>query len=303
MKNNILITGGAGFLGSALACALVEEGNHVVILDNFLRGNKLDRRTQEACSILEGDVRDEFEVARAMEGIDICYHLAAVLGVDVVAAQPLETMATEIEGMINVVKGAVLNRSKIIYASTSGVYGKAAIEQAVHEDFPVSPSSSYGIAKRYNELYLQALWTEKRVESISVRLFNVYGPTQDDRMVIPRFTQAANADGELRIYEDGKQTRDFTYIDDVVMSLMDLRKVGGCEIVNVATGVETSISELAKLVISIRGQGTSKIVGKAPGREEFEVKRRAGDCAKLGRLVDRVPGFPLIAGLSRCVRV
>jgi nucleoside-diphosphate-sugar epimerase len=301
MGNKILVTGGCGFIGSALTRRLVEANHEVVVLDNFLRGNKLDRYTSKGCTVLEGDILDACAVSQAAQGVDVIYHLAAVLGVDIVMERPLDTMETEVIGTRNVIHEAVLNQAKVVYASTSGVYGKAEIDQAVKEDFPVSPGSSYAIAKRYNELYLKAMWQEKKLESISVRLFNVYGRNQDDRMVIPRFVQAALVGGKLQVYGGGGQTRDFTYLDDVVEAFVRLEKVRGCEIVNVATGIETQINALACLIIGEVGDGEEEDIDPPPGREEFEVQRRTGDTRKLDQLTGYQPGTVLADGLRKYV--
>src|SRR5439155_10162746 len=156
---------------------------------------------------------------------------AAVLGVDVVADNPVETMETEVIGTNNVARGAIANGCrKIVYDSTNGDYGKAAIERAVDEEFAASPSSSYSIAKRFNEIYFKALYQEKGLHSVSLRFFNVYGPRQDTRMVIPRFFEQAINNQPISIYGSGNQTRDFTYVDDVVEATVRLAKAAeGCE--------------------------------------------------------------------------
>ena len=186
--SKILITGGAGFIGSALSKRLVDDGHEVVTYDNLLRGNKLDKTTMEKVRFVEGDVRDYDLLLEHMKGCDIVYHFAAVLGVDVVADNPIETMDVESIGMRNVAKAAIsCGVQKILYASTSGIYGHSAIEMAVTEEITVDPRTSYAMAKRYNEIYLAALHEEKGIDTSAFRFFNVYGPSQDNRMVIPRF--------------------------------------------------------------------------------------------------------------------
>ncbi len=183
-----VVTGGAGFIGSNLVKKLVELGHEVVVLDNLCRGNKLDKKILDSIQLIVGDIRDENIVMETLNSCDLIFHFAAVLGVDIVADNPVETMDTEFMGLKNIAKGTIVNGiEKIIYASTSGVYGKSAIEKAVDEEFNVDPSTSYSIAKRFNEIYLKSLYQEKGVQSISLRFFNVYGTNQDNRMVIPRF--------------------------------------------------------------------------------------------------------------------
>ena len=298
----ILITGGAGFIGSHLADRLAKTDHEVIVLDNFLRGNKLPREVLQAIELVEGDVRDERTVLDAIRGCDRIYHLAAVLGVDVVADNPVETMETEVIGMRNIVKGAIKHRvDKLIYASTSGVYGKAAIQQALDEEFHVSPSSSYSIAKRFNEIFLKSVYQEKRLESVSLRFFNVYGPRQDNRMVIPRFFEQALAGQPLTVYGTGKQTRDFTYISDAIESVVRVADCAGSgEIVNVCNSTEYTIHDLAEEILAVTGSESPIELIKPPtGRYDFEVERRCGSAERLQQLCGYAPATPLRKGLEQ----
>ncbi len=296
-----LVTGGAGFIGNHLVNRLVEMGYNVVVLDNFRRGNKLDKETLKKITVIEGDVRDYDTVMEAAKDCDYIFHFAAVLGVDIVADNPVETMDTEVVGMTNVAKAAVYyGVEKIIYASTSGVYGKSAIEKAVSEDFDVSPKSSYAIAKRYNEIYLASLFEEKNLQSISLRFFNVYGPKQDNRMVIPRFFEQALTGKPITIYGTGKQTRDFTWIEDVVTATLELtQKARGCGIYNVSNEDEITIEELAFKIKEITNSD-SEIVYITPSknRYDFEVERRFGSSKKLFDITGFKPNTPLDYGLK-----
>lgn len=297
-----LVTGGAGFIGSHTVKRLLELGHNVVVLDNFKRGNKLDKAILESIELIEGDVRDIDIVAKTAHKCDLIFHFAAVLGVDIVADTPVETMETEVLGSRNIVKAAISNGTeKIIYASTSGVYGKAAIERAVEEEFHVSPSSSYSIAKRYNEIYLASLFQEKGLQSCSLRLFNVYGPKQDNRMVIPRFFNHAMKGEPLPIFGNGMQTRDFTFIDDVVESMVKVADiVNGCEIINISNNAESTIKDLAQIIIEITGSKSEIIFIDAPKtRYDFEVQRRFGSADKLKSLVGFYPHTELREGLIK----
>ena len=222
----VLITGGAGFIGSNLAKRLVEDGHSVVVLDSLLRGNKLDKETYSQIEFIKGDVRDLQTVNQASKNCDLIFHFAAVLGVDIVADNPVETMDVEVIGTRNVVEAAFLNNvKKIMYASTSGIYGHSAIENALTEEVLVDPRTSYAMAKRYNEIYLASHHEEKGLNVVSLRFFNVYGKNQDNRMVVPRFFEQALENDPITVFGTGKQTRDFTYIDDTVeacVRLMDI---------------------------------------------------------------------------------
>jgi len=297
----LLVTGGAGFIGSHLVNRLVELGHEVVVLDNFRRGNKLDKEILKKIRLIEGDVRDKETVLDSAERCDMIFHLAAVLGVDVVADNPVETMETEALGMMNVVNAAIYHATeKIIYASTSGVYGRSAIEEAVKEDFNVSPKSSYAIAKRYNEIYLASVYEEKKLESVSLRFFNVYGPKQDNRMVIPRFFEQAIQGKSITVYGSGDQTRDFTWIDDVVTASIKLAATAkGAGIYNISNESEISIKEVAENIIKITGS-TSKItyINPPKNRYDFEVERRFGSSQKLFETIGYKPETPLNQGLE-----
>lgn len=301
----VLVTGGAGFIGSHLVRYLVDRGDEVVVLDDLRRGNKLDTVSRDRVRLVTGDVRDEQIVQDTSEGCDIIYHLAAVLGVDAVADNPLETMDVEVIGMRNLVEACTLFAiPKIVYASTSGVYGKRAMDAAVNELVIPSPSSSYSIAKRFNEIYLAAAYQERGLQSVSARFFNVYGPRQDSRMVIPRFVEQARKGQPITVYGSGNQTRDFTYVGDSVHALVLLGdKVSGCELFNVARGEDISIQEIAEVVKEFF-DSPSEIENLTPPavRYDFEVERRFGNSDKLEAAVGYRPRTNLREGFEKTYR-
>lgn len=297
----VLVTGGAGFIGSHLVRRLVEDGKEVIVLDNLLRGNKLDKKTMDAVHLVKGDVKSQDTVLELSKGCRVIYHFAAVLGVDIVADNPVETMETEVIGMKNVVDAAIVNGvHKIIYASTSGVYGHSAIEKSATENIQLDPRTSYAIAKRYNEIYLAAEFEEKGLQSVSLRFFNVFGVGQDNRMVIPRFFEQAMQNKPITVYGNGRQTRDFTYITDTIESCTLLaEKVNGCEIFNVANENEITIIELAERITEITGSDSGVCYIEAPKkRYDFEVERRFGSSDKLFKAVGYKPHTPLEQGLN-----
>jgi UDP-glucose 4-epimerase len=296
----ILVTGGAGFIGSHLVKRLVKDGNEVVVLDNLLRGNKIDEDILKQIKFVNGDVRNKETVLKCSEGCQQVYHFAAVLGVDVVADNPVETMDTETIGMKNIVDAALENKvNKIIYASTSGIYGHSAIEKSVTENIQVDPRTSYAIAKRYNEIYLKAVHEEKGLDSISVRFFNVYGTKQDNRMVVPRFFEQALSNQPITVFGNGNQTRDFTYIDDTIQACLLLAdKIKGSEVFNVANENELTIKELADHVVKVTGSKSKVEYIQAPKkRYDFEVERRFGSSQKLFEAVGFKPNTPIEKGL------
>ena len=296
----VLITGGAGFIGSNLAKRLVEDGHSVVVLDSLLRGNKLDKTTYSKIEFLKGDVRDLTTVTRASKNCDLIFHFAAVLGVDIVADNPVETMDVEVIGTRNVVEAAFINNvKKIMYASTSGIYGHSAIENALTEEVLVDPRTSYAMAKRYNEIYLASHHEEKGLNVVSLRFFNVYGKNQDNRMVVPRFFEQAIDKEPITVFGSGKQTRDFTYIDDTIEACVRLMDIQGCHIVNIANEAEWCITDLAEKIKMITNSNSDIIYLEAPKkRYDYEVERRVGSSDKLLSLTGFKPQISLIEGLE-----
>ncbi len=296
----ILITGGAGFIGSNLAKRLVEDGHNVVVFDSLLRGNKLDKITYSKVEFIKGDTRDLNAVISASKDCDLIFHLAAVLGVDIVADNPVETMDVEVIGTRNVVEAAFINNvKKIMYASTSGIYGHSAIESALTEEVLVDPRTSYAMAKRYNEIYLASHHQEKGLNVTSLRFFNVYGGNQDTRMVVPLFFEQAMENSSITVFGSGNQTRDFTYIDDTVEACVRLMDVNGCHIINIANEAEWTITELSKQIKEITQSKSEIIYLEAPKkRYDYEVERRVGSSEKLLSLTNYKPTTSLPEGLK-----
>lgn len=297
----ILITGGAGFIGSNLAKKLVDNGNKVVVLDSLLRGNKLEKDTFEKITFIKGDVRDLETVKKASLGCDIIFHFAAVLGVDIVADNPVETMDVEVIGTRNVVMAAEVNNiKKIMYASTSGIYGHSAIGNALTEEVLVDPRTSYAMAKRYNEIYLASNHEEKGIDVISLRFFNVYGWNQDTRMVIPLFFEQARKNANITVFGNGRQTRDFTHIDDTVEACIRLIDVKGCHIINIANETEWCIEDVAYQIKSITKSDSKISYIEAPKkRYDYELERRVGSSEKLEELTSYKPETGLSEELNK----
>jgi nucleoside-diphosphate-sugar epimerase len=296
----ILITGGAGFIGSNLAKRLVNDGHTVTVLDSLLRGNKLDKDTYSKIEFIKADVRDLAAVTAASKNCDLIFHFAAVLGVDIVADNPVETMDVEVIGTRNVIEAAELNNvKKIMYASTSGIYGHSAFENTLTEEVLVDPRTSYAMAKRYNEIYLASHHAEKGLDVISLRFFNVYGKNQDNRMVVPRFFEQALNNEPITVFGSGDQTRDFTYIDDTVEACIRLMNTKGCQIVNIANEAEWTITDLAKYIKEITNSSSEIIYLEAPKkRYDYEVERRVGSSEKLLKLTSYKPETSLPDGLK-----
>ncbi len=300
--NKILVTGGAGFIGSHLV-EFLSKKNKVVVIDKLLHGNKI-KNFNRNIKLVKGDVRDKKLVNKYSKNCKTIFHLAAILGVDVVSEKNLETMECEFEGLKNVCDAARKNKvKKIIYSSSSGVYGKLNFKINVKEDAPVAPVSAYAIAKRSAELYLKNFFIDYGISSIALRLFNVYGPRQDNRMVISRFIDQAKKGKDLTVYLPGNQTRDFTYIDDCV-KVFDLinKRVEGFKILNSSKGEDLRIDILAKKILkNFDNKSKIKLI-KVPNKlKEFQVFKRCGNSKKLYDLIKYKPETKLEKGLENTI--
>lgn len=294
------VTGGAGFIGSHLTEKLLNNNFEVIVFDNLLRGNKLPNIND--VQLVNNNILDYQDLEKLTRNCDIIFHLAAFLGVDQVAQNPIITMETENIGTYNIVNAAIKNNiPKIVYASTSGVYGKTDMEQAVNEDFSVSPTSSYAIAKRYNEIYLKSVYQKYGISTFSLRYFNIYGPRQDNRMVIPRFFEQAMKNENIIVYGNGMQTRDFTYIDDTIDATFNIpNKCKGSEIINIAKGEDITMLELAKKIKKITNSSSEiKLVDNPSSRKDYEVEKRYGSSEKLLKLIGKKPDTSLEEGLLK----
>jgi UDP-glucose 4-epimerase len=287
----VLVTGAAGFLGSHLVDAALARGNEVVALVHRLRGKCLSESVLARTRTVEADIFDAPAVADAGRGCAAIFHCAAMVGVDAYTNRPARTMEVEEVGLRNVCAAAIAQpRCRVIYASSSAVYGRAD-GAALDETLVVAPVSNYGIAKRYGELYLAAAHAERGLQSAALRIFNIFGPRQDERLVIPRFIRQAAAGEPIVIYGDGVQTRDFVYVGDVVAAALACAdQVAGHEIVNACSGIDTPVRILAERVIALSGSN-SRITHLDPpvARSAFEVDRSIGSRAKLAQLIAASP--------------
>jgi len=254
-----LITGGAGFIGSHLAERLVARGERVTVLDNLSTGS-LDNIAHlvdtGAVDFHFGSIQERDTVERLIGESDFVVHFAAALGVKLILEKPVESMETNVTGTHVVLEAAARNRTPVLIASTSEVYGKSNKIPFCEDDDVVLGATrksrwSYAASKMLDEFLALAYWEEKHLPAIVVRFFNTVGPRQNARygMVLPTFVQQALEDAPITIYGDGKQTRCFCDVRDTVEAvtrLIDVQAFG--EVINIGSTQEISIEELAVLV-------------------------------------------------------
>ena len=277
----MLVTGGNGFIGHTLVRHLLEEGNDVKVID--IKPIKFSHPKLEFIkkSVLE-DIRWD------MRDCEIVYHLAAELGVINSDKKPLNTLAVNIDGTVNVFRCALgTNVKKIVYTSSSEVYGEP-MEIPIKEDSQKSPVSIYGVSKLTAEMYAKGYVQEYGMDINPVRLFNVYGPGQGFEWVVPIFIQKVLNNDDPVVFGDGSQVRCFTNIADVVGGIETVRKKGAKgEAYNIANTDEITMKELAELIINISGKKLKpKIVGfgKQTRAKEREIMKRIPSIEKLKSL-------------------
>ncbi len=300
----LLITGGAGFIGSHLSDRLISEGHEVIVLDNLETGrieNLSDAGMTGHLTFVEGSVLDPEIVEKLVAEADFVYHLAAAVGVFNILERPLASLMTNLRGTEILLDAALKFSKPILIASSSEVYGKNTSD-SLHEDdnrilgSPLMLRWSYSQAKAIDETLAFAYWEEKRLPTRIVRFFNTVGPRQLGAygMVVPRFVAAALDNEEITIYGDGNQTRCFGHVADVIDALIQVayseRTIG--TVVNIGNDEEISINDLAKKIIEITGS-KSKIAylsyddAYKSGFEDME--RRVPNIERIKRLTGWAP--------------
>ncbi|MBI4262077.1 NAD-dependent epimerase/dehydratase family protein [Candidatus Uhrbacteria bacterium] len=247
-----LVTGGAGFVGSHLVDYLLSRGHTVRVLDNFSTGKR--ERIPNGVEIVEADIRDQKAIASAFVGVDGVFHLAALPSVQVSLEHPEETHAVNVTGTVNVLLASRDARvPRIVYAASCAAYGDQATLPC-HEGMTPHPNTPYALQKYIGEQYVQLFSTCYGLQTVALRFFNIYGPQLPFHgayaSVIGIFLKQQSSGQALTITGDGKQTRDFVYVEDIVRALlaaMESPHVGTGEVINIGSGVETSVNAVADL--------------------------------------------------------
>jgi UDP-N-acetylglucosamine/UDP-N-acetyl-alpha-D-glucosaminouronate 4-epimerase len=296
-----LVTGGAGFIGSNIAEALVRRGHRVRVLDDFSTGRR-ENLADLGVEVVEGDLRDAATVRRAVAGVDGVFHQAALRSVPRSVDDPLSSNEVNVTGSLVLLLACREARvRRLVYASSSSVYGDDPTLPKV-ETLPTQPISPYAVSKLAAEHYCQTFARLYGLETVSLRYFNVFGPRQNPESkysaVIPRFLAQALAGEPLEVHGDGEQSRDFTYIDNVVQAnvlAMTTPGVSG-EVFNVACGTRHSLLAIADAIAGFLGRQLARnhIAARAG-----DVRHTQADIGKAERLLGYRPAVDFATGMRR----
>ena len=314
----VLITGGAGFIGSHLAERHLAMGDKVAIVDNLSTGEITNVQHLEASEDFECRIDDILNIDVMRELVDWCdliYHLAAAVGVEYILENPLQTLTTNIQGTEIILELANQQKKKVVIASTSEIYGKKNGHVPFREDSDriLGPTTvvrwSYSTSKAVDELFAMAYWREKRLPTVIVRPFNVIGPRQTGHygMVVPRFIKQAMLGEPITVYDSGEQRRCWTYVDDAIDGFVALatkdEAVG--EILNLGSNFESSIKDLAYKIKELTGSRSE--VAFTPYQQTRrnglyeDLIYRAPDLEKIRNLVGYDPKVDLDEALTRII--
>ena len=298
-----LVTGGGGFIGSNLVRALLERGDDVRVLDNFSTGSRANLAGLESdVQLVEGDLRSYERVHAAVRGAEVVFHQGALPSVPRSVQDPLTTTAVNVEGTLNVLLSARDEGvRRIVNASSSSVYGNTGELPRVETQGP-DPISPYAVAKLAAERFCTSFSRVYGMEIVSLRYFNVFGPYQDPTSqyaaVVPRFIRSIADREPVTIFGDGEQSRDFTFVDNVVAANLlaeDATGVGG-EILNVATGGSVTVNALADAIGELLGKPVEK--SYEPARDG-DVLASWADVSEARRLLGFEPNVAFDEGLRR----
>jgi nucleoside-diphosphate-sugar epimerase len=307
MPASCLVTGGAGFIGSALARALLARGDRVRVIDNFFSGKRENlAEVAKDVDLVEGDIRDEAALARALSGVELVFHQAAIPSVPRSLADPIGSHDANATGTLRVLAAAKkAGVRRVVYAASSSAYGDTPTLPKVEAMRPM-PLSPYAVSKLAGEHYCQVYAGAFGLETVSLRYFNVFGPRQDPKSeyaaVIPRFVTAALAGQGVTIYGDGTTSRDFCFIDNTVEANLAAATVapGGVsgQVFNVACGAATSLNDVVRLVAEIVGHQVP--ITYAPGRVG-DVKHSLADVTAARARLGYRGAISFAEGLQRTV--
>lgn len=293
-----LVTGGAGFVGVNLLRRLARDGIRARVLDNFTTGRREDLAGL-VDDVVEGDIRDAGTVERALDGVDVVVHLAAHTRVIDSIANPVESFDVNARGVLTVLEALRRRKTirRFVLASTGGaILGDA--EPPVHEDMPARPLAPYGASKLAGEGYCSAYFGSYGVPTVALRFSNVYGPwSYQKASVVAAFFKCLRAGEPLVVYGDGRQTRDFLYVEDLCAGVVAaVERESSGQVFQIAAGVETEIGDLAERMLAVTGLRVP--IEHRPARAG-EVVRNYARIDRARRVLGYDPATPLDEGLRR----
>lgn len=300
-----LVTGGAGFIGSAIADRLVRDGRAVRVLDDFSTGSE-ERLVHllDDVEIVRGDIRDRDTVDRCLRGVEVVFHEAALPSVARSVEDPLTSHDVNVNGTLTLLDAARrAGVRRLVYAASSSAYGDSAVLPK-KESQPAAPLSPYAVGKLTGEYYCRIWWTLYGLSTVSLRYFNVFGPRQDPRSeyaaVIPRFVTAALAGQAPKVFGDGEQTRDFTFVENVVDANLLAAEAEGADggLFNIACGERISLNRLLREIGEIIGRPVKAEYGPA---RAGDVKHSLADISLARKVLGFEPRVSVREGLERTV--
>jgi len=298
----VLVTGGAGFIGSHSVETLLEAGAEVTVLDNFSAGKRSNLPSSAKLRVIEGDVRDAASVERAAAGASHVLHLAAQVSVRASVETPVQSASHNVTGFLNVADAARrLGVERLVYASSAAVYG-APSTLPLTEDSRCAPASPYGLEKLINDQYATLFARLYRLSMLGLRYFNVYGPRQDPSSpyagVISRFASRLARDEPLMVFGDGGQTRDFVFVKDVARANLAALQSSRSGILNIGTGTSVTLLELIDALARCSGR-TPRISFEPPAPGDIRHSAMRPDCAR--EALRFTAQTPLLEGLRSLV--
>ncbi len=308
MGVDYLVTGGGGFIGSNLVECIVRRGATVRVLDNFLTGRRENLAAvtdSSAVEIVEGDLRDAAAVARAVRDARYVIHMGALPSVPRSVAEPLLAHDININGTLNLLLAARdAGCSRVVFSSSSAVYGETPVLPK-QEDMPPSPVSPYGLQKLTGEYYCSLFWNLYQLPAIALRYFNVFGPRQDPTSdyaaVIPKFITSMLDDQSPVIFGDGSQTRDFSYIDNVVeanLAACQAPEAACGQVFNIACGGRISLLDLVQAINAVLGKEIEPTLAE---ERVGDIKHSQADISRAANLLGWVPPVDFAEGIRRAI--
>ncbi|MCP4427024.1 MAG: NAD-dependent epimerase/dehydratase family protein [Chloroflexi bacterium] len=298
-----LVTGGAGFLGSALANRLTNDGHEVRVLDDLSNGNQAYLHPDIAFT--EGDVDNIPQLWSLLHDVDCVYHLAARVSVAASHLYPREYNRVNVGGAVSLMEAMRdTGVKRVVFTSSGAIYGRQSRQPVCENDDPYL-DSPYAVSKWAAERYIHTIGDLWGIETVALRIFNAYGPRQplpaSHAPVVPRFLRQAMGGGSLVIFGDGSQTRDFVYVDDVVAALVNAATVVNVnrQIINIGSGEETSVDDLVAQIEQALGHRVNRIYNRD---KEGGVPRLVADISRAQELLDFRPSFDLNAGLRLMIQ-